>query len=316
MPRLKNLLNPKAYFRFIMASLNERRFRVQERRAKLQPNLRGTYMFPPGHFYSPLLDIQLLRPGELGMPHDGAEWWEYVDLRPADQRSFYLEIVERFSKVPFPVEKTDGFRYFTNNNFFPFADAFTLASIIRTELPRRIVEVGSGFSSAVMLDTLDHLGATAELTFIDPFPERLLSLLTTSCKSNTQIVSHPVQEVDLSLFEQLEAKDVLFIDSSHVAKVGSDVAFILLRILPRLKKGVLVHFHDIFYPWTYPADWIREGRAWNESLFLRAFLIGNQQFEVVAFNSYAGFQFPELFQESLPAFINSRGASFWIRKSG
>ena len=123
-----------------------------------------------------------------------------------------------------------------------------------------------------------------------------------------------VQEVPLSVFDQLEAQDILFIDSSHVSKIGSDVTFIMLRILPRLKRGVLVHFHDVFYPFSYPVRWIREGRAWNESLFLRAFLVGNSQFQLVAFNSYAGYSFPELFRDRLPAFLNNTGASIWIRK--
>ena len=116
------------------------------------------------------------------------------------------------------------------------------------------------------------------------------------------------------MFDQLEAQDLVFCDSSHVAKIGSDVSYILLRILPRLKPGVLVHFHDVFYPFSYPATWIREGRAWNESLFLRAFLVGNMQFQLVAFNCYAGYSFPELFRERLPAFLNDTGGSIWIRK--
>ena len=116
------------------------------------------------------------------------------------------------------------------------------------------------------------------------------------------------------MFDQLEAQDLVFIDSSHVAKIGSDVTFILLRILPRLKRGVLVHFHDIFYPFSYPLSWIREGRAWNESLFLRAFLVGNSQFQLVAFNSYAGYSFPEVFRDRFPAFLNKTGGSMWIRK--
>jgi hypothetical protein len=116
------------------------------------------------------------------------------------------------------------------------------------------------------------------------------------------------------VFDQLEASDLVFIDSSHVAKIGSDVSFILLRILPRLKPGVIVHFHDVFYPFSYPAAWIREGRAWNESLFLRAFLVGNPQFQLLAFNSFAGYSFSELFRDQLPAFLNNTGGSIWIKK--
>ena len=165
-----------------------------------------------------------------------------------------------------------------------------------------------------MLDTLAHHHMSATLTFIEPYPDRLYSLLSASDRSVSTIHVQQVQEVALSVFDQLEAQDILFIDSSHVAKVGSDVTFLLLRILPRLKRGVIVHFHDIFYPFSYPASWIREGRAWNESLMLRAFLVGNPQFQLVAFNSYAGNFFPEVFRERFPVFLDNTGGSIWIRK--
>lgn len=307
MPRLKTIFNPKSYFRFI-------RKRLEDRRLRLHPNLRGAVAFPPGHYHSPLLDIQGLGPNDLNLPFDGAESWEHVNLQPIEQRSYYEDLVERFPLPPFPSQKTDSYRYFTENGWFPLSDAFTLSGIIQKEKPRRIVEVGSGFSSAVMLDTLGHTHMSAELTFIEPYPDRLYSLLTPDDRSVSTILVNRVQEVSLSVFEQLESQDLVLIDSSHVAKVGSDVTFILLRILPRLKRGVLVHFHDVFYPFSYPASWIRQGWAWNESLFLRSFLVGNSQFQLVAFNSYAGNSFPEVFRERFPAFLDNTGGSIWIRK--
>jgi hypothetical protein len=126
-----------------------------------------------------------------------------------------------------------------------------------------------------MLDTLGQTLASTELTFIEPLADRLNSLISAGDRSISKVLPQQVQEVPLSVFDQLEAQDLLVCDSSHVAKIGSNVTYILLRILPRLKPGVLVHFHDVFYPFSYPATWIREGRAWNESLFLRAFLVGN-----------------------------------------
>jgi predicted O-methyltransferase YrrM len=235
-------------------------------------------------------------------------------LRPEEQRSYYEDLLKKFPMPPFPRQETDDYRYFTENGWFPVSDAFTLSGILQKEKPRRIVEVGSGFSSAVMLDTLDHARMSCALTFIEPNPDRLYALLSPGDRAASTILVNPVQEVSLSVFDQLQAQDLVFIDSSHVAKIGSDVAFIFLRILPWLKPGVLVHFHDIFYPFSYPSEWIREGRAWNESLILRAFLVGNPQFEIVAFNSYMGNTFPELFRERLPAFLKDKGGSIWIRK--
>jgi hypothetical protein len=269
---------------------------------------------PPGHYYSPLLDIDSLSASSPNMPFDGVECWEHIDLRLQEQRIYYEDLLDRFALLPFPSQKDDGYRYFTDNDFFVVSDAFTLSGIIRKEKPRRIIEIGSGFSSAVMLDTLSQTHESATLTFIEPFPDRLNSLLSSNDRTSSTILVQPVQEVSLSVFDQLDAQDILFIDSSHVAKIGSDVTIILLRILPRLRRGVLVHFHDIFYPVSYPVSWIREGRAWNESIFLRAFLIRNLDFQIMAFNSFAGFSFPELFRDRMARFLNNTGGSMWLRK--
>ena len=307
MPSLNKLLAPKAYLRFV------KRF-VQNGKFCLTPNSPGATLYPAGHFYSPLLDIQSLKPNDSNLPFDGIECWEHVSLHLSSQKAYYQELLERFPLLPFPRQRTDEYRYYWDNNWFPPSDAFTLSAILRREKPRRIVEVGSGFSSAVMLDTLAKTPFSASLTFIEPYPERLYSLLSADDRVASKILVQQVQEVPLSVFDQLEAQDVLFIDSSHVAKVGSDVSFLLLRILPRLKPGVLIHFHDIFYPYSYPVSWIREGRSWNESLFLRAFLVGNSEFEVTAFNAFAGHAFPELFQDKFPEFLHNSGGSIWMRK--
>ena len=92
------------------------------------------------------------------------------------------------------------------------------------------------------------------------------------------------------------------------------MTFLILRVLPRLQPGVIVHFHDIVYPFSYPVEWLLEGRAWNESLFLRAFLLFNNVFEVIAFNSYAAQVFPELFRERIPEMLKNAGGSVWLRK--
>jgi hypothetical protein len=304
-PHLKKILNPGSYVRFF-------RRRLQDRRLRRHPNLRGAATYPPGHFYSPLLDIENLGSEAPGLPHDGAEYWEHVDLRPEEQRAYFVDLLERFPPNFLP-ERTPPRRYFSANTWFPLGDAFTLAGVIQRERPSRIIEIGSGFSSAVMLDTLAGTQDCA-LTFIEPNPARLYSLLTPEDRARATILVKCVQDVPLETFERLGAQDVLFIDSSHVAKVGSDVTYLLLRVLPRLRPGVLVHVHDIVYPYSYPAVWLREGRAWNESLFLRAFLIGNAQFRIVAFNGFAAQAFAGVFGERFPGFLVSSGSSLWLRK--
>src|SRR5262249_36932105 len=141
--------------------------------------------------------------------------------------------------------------------------------------------------SACTIDTVERfLSHECELTFIEPYPA-LLRTLFGGIVPRAEVIEKPVQEVPLSVFESLQANDILFIDSTHVMSTGSDVCFELLEILPRLAPGVLVHFHDMFWPFEYPRPWaVDENRSWNELYAVRAFLIGNRTWHVVLFNDY------------------------------
>jgi hypothetical protein len=124
-----------------------------------------------------------------------------------------------------------------------------------------MVEIGSGYSSAVMLDTAEHFpGFASRFTFIEPDPHRLLSLLKPEDSKQVALLAKAIQEVDGSILTSLEAGDLLFIDSSHVLKYGSDLHRILFEVLPVLPVGVHVHFPDVFYPFEYPTEWLRDGR--------------------------------------------------------
>lgn len=223
-----------------------------------------------------------------------------------DQKRFYQEL----KAVNFPKQLSPRFRYYHDNGWFPMLDALVLFSIISLHKPARYLEVGSGFSTAVVLDTLDQTGGNTQVSLVEPNLSRLRSLLRPGDDQRLKIHECQVQQMPLQVFDELEAGDVLFIDSSHVAKVGSDVSFLFLRVFPRLKAGVWVQVHDIFYPESYPLEWVREGRAWNESLFLRAFLVGTSDFEVRAFNAMARRVFPQLLPQSNP----SGGCSFWMQR--
>jgi hypothetical protein len=107
----------------------------------------------------------------------------------------------------------------------------------------------------------------------------------------------------------------LFIDSSHVAKTASDVNFEIFELLPRLKPSVIVHFHDIFYPFEYPHGWIFDiRRSWNEIYFLRAFLMYNSAFEILFFNDYFACKFPHLTEHGPSHFRQNPGGGLWLRK--
>src|SRR4030095_14584076 len=120
-------------------------------------------------------------------------------------------------------------------------------------------------------DTCDRfMDKNVEFTFIEPCPERLIGLLTEEDMERVRIETNPVQRVDPTIFDSLEANDILFIDSSHIAKIGSDLLYIIFYVIPSLKKGVIIHFHDVLWPFEYPEKWLQEGRAWNEAYFLRS----------------------------------------------
>lgn len=122
------------------------------------------------------------------------------------------------------------------------------------------------------------------------------------------------KEVDLSYFEQLEKGDILFIDSTHISKIGSDVNYLLFEILPRLKKGVYIHFHDIFYPFEYPYEWYKkDGWIWNELYMLRAFLMNNKNYRIIFFVDYLSKKYTAKMQECLNM-NNPFGGSLWIEK--
>src|SRR5262249_4955967 len=153
--------------------------------------------------------------------------------------------------------------------------------------PARVIEIGSGFSSAIMLDTCEQfLQGHTRFTFFDPYPERLQQLLSTEDSRTCEVVAKRVQDINVELFSELGDNDMLFVDSSHVSKYASDVNHILFEILPVLRPGVFVHFHDVFFPFEYPQHWIPQGRCWNEAYLLRAFLQYNKTFKIKLFLSY------------------------------
>jgi predicted O-methyltransferase YrrM len=301
MLNLKQLLDPASY-----PSLAEK---VQLKTLTLlNPSYKAARA--PGHYTSPLLDLRKMDQID---QFDGEQLWQSTDLRCEAQQSYYEALLSGTTDLKFPAQRSPGRAYYSDNDWFSAVDAFTLSAIMQKEKPTRIIEVGSGFSSAAMLDTRRLAGLSTHLTFIEPAPERLFTLIKSADEPRVTVIQDIVQNVSLDAFDQLEAGDILFIDSSHVVKVGSDVPWILLVILPRLKKGVIVHFHDIFYPTSYPRDWLADGRCWNESQMLRAFLVNNSRFEVTAFNAFAQQKFPQLFRERMPAFLDTPGQSIWLR---
>ncbi len=190
-----------------------------------------------------------------------------IDLNEANQIELLQSFTRFYREVPFTDRPHGGHRYYFDNPYFSYGDGVILYSFLRYFSPRRLVEVGSGYSSALMLDVQDLVpGSAGHITCIEPFPDRLLGLVRKQDANTLRIERCKVQDSDMNLLYTLEANDVLFIDSSHVGKTGSDVLHLLFTIVPSLKTGVIVHLHDVLWPFEYPKHWLEDGRAWNEAL--------------------------------------------------
>jgi len=270
---------------------------------------------PPGHYYSTIPSL-----AELQAEQERIFSTEY-SLIPGVEipEKHMLDYLDMFSPLyadfPFADHKMDDLRYYMENGVYAWGEAVILYSLMRCLKPRHIIEVGSGFSSALMLDVNERfLNNSVLCTFIDPYPGRLMELLLPEDAERITIIPKRLQDIDLSIFHALEANDIAFFDSTHVSKCDSDVNHILFDVLPRLNSGVFIHFHDVFYPFEYPKRWLMEvGAAWNEDYLLRAFLQYNNAFEIEFFNDYmARFCNTSVTQ----AFNDTRwlGSSLWIRK--
>ncbi|HEY8681920.1 MAG TPA: class I SAM-dependent methyltransferase, partial [Rhodanobacter sp.] len=199
-----------------------------------------------------------------------------------------------------------------DNGQFGTADARAAFCLLQKIRPRRIVEVGSGYSTLLMTDiNAQFLDGRTSIICVEPYPRPFMQGLHEAGK--IELIQKRAQEVPAELFDSLADGDLLFIDSSHVSKTGSDVNRLILQVLPRLAAGVYIHVHDIFFPIDYPKDWVIEhGFSWNEQYLLQALLIGNDQFEVI----YGGSLARAFHREALVGFYGRmvHGSSFWMRK--
>lgn len=283
------------------------------------PNFRFVKTYPPGHYYSPLPDSEEIARNKAVIPITEPSG---IDLREENQLELAKHLALYYSEQPFPHQKTEDRRFYLDNNWCSYGDPLVLYMMLRHMQPKRIIEVGSGYSSAAMLDTNElFFRDRIEFTFIDPDSNRLDTLLTKSDLQRKTIIRQPVQTVPLKRFETLQADDILFIDSSHVVKLGSDVSHLLFSVLPRLNKGVLIHFHDVLWPFKYPQIWLDCGFAWNEAYFLRCFLQFNDSFEIVYWNSYMEKHHATFLEANMPLVlkhptekITQGNSSLWIRK--
>jgi hypothetical protein len=274
--------------------------------------------YRPGHFYSPIPSLDEVRKDRERIfsttpPKD-------IDLNTDYQLLLLDRFREYYKEYPY-LDKNSGasFRYRKEGAAYKFSDSVFLFCMLRHFKPSKIIEIGLGYSSMEMIDINEkYFGFKTHQVFIEPYADRIFLDQLERCRELRYLmIEQPVQKVSPELFGTLEANDVLFIDSTHVAKTGSDLNYLLFEVLPELKSGVIIHFHDIFYPFEYPEHWIFQHRIfWNELYLLRAFLMNNQRFEILAFNTYLQHINRDWFAENMPFCLKGEGddGSIWLRK--
>lgn len=205
----------------------------------------------------------------------------------------------------------DG-EYYAQNSQFGYSSAALLHTIIRWQKTHRVVEIGSGYSTLISLEALRKNGEFT-LTCIEPYPKAELYKLPIDLRVAK------AEDIDLDTYLSLEAGDILFIDSSHVAKLNSDVNFLYMRVLPRLKPGVIVHIHDIYIPYEYPKIHFtrKPSLYWNEQYLLQAFLSCNRDFEILLPGFFVQTHMQTIFQTAFAGYqpsLHRATSSFWLRR--
>ena len=269
--------------------------------AQSRPELsdRWGYHIRPIHYYEPLPDFRAITADQIKRKRT----YPAIDFRWEAQ----LTLLDELAAYRDELTKLD---FDFTNNFFSGFDAAVYYSLIRHLKPRRIIEIGGGYSTRIAAKALSA-NREGSLTCIEPYPEERLS----NADLHIELITKRVEEIDVDFFSCLETNDILFIDSSHTVKFGSDVCYEFLEILPRLRPGVLVHIHDIFFPHDYPVEWLINRRlALNEQYLLEAFLAFSTTFCVELANYWICLDHLEKAARLWPNDSNQRASSFWMRR--
>ena len=284
------------------------------------------YHVTPVHFYETVPDTTQFRDDIFTWQSEMAGVDMNLDGQMELLHRFMSEYKEEYDS--FPSEPTgDPFGFHLRNGLFENVDAEMLYCMIREFKPRRIIEIGSGYSTRVSAGAIRKNreldpGYDCELTCIEPNPRPEIK---EGLGGAIKLVESNVQDVPVEFFSALDENDILFVDSSHVVVVGSDVCFEYLEVLPRLGKGVIVHTHDILLPRLYVEHWFRMKVFWNEQFLLQAFLAFNTSFEVMWAGNYMHAYHSEELERAFESYRRLRSAddplkplaghkSFWTRK--
>jgi hypothetical protein len=271
----------------------------------------------PNHFYYPIPDTSLLKDDLWAKDSELAG----IDMNEANQLALLAEFSARYKQEydALPREKTGAAQqYYVYNGTYGSVDGEILYCMIRHFKPALLFEIGAGkttlLSAQAILENERESGSKCRFVSCEPYPD---ATVAAGLPGLSELRRTGVQDIPLKEFEALGENDILFIDSSHVLKIGSDVQYEYLEILPRLKKGVLVHVHDIFLPAEYPKDWIKKLHYfWNEQYLLQAFLAFNDSFEVLWAGNFMRLKHARELEAAFSSFKRegTLPGSFWMRK--
>lgn len=244
-----------------------------------------------------------------------AKYTAGLDLDEARFLSFLEQVCapyyEALARMPRTAAEANG-GYYLDNIWFGPIDGALLYGIIRSFRPRHIIEIGSGFSTHLMRRAILDGSLAARITSIDPAPRIDIRQVSDI------VLAQRVEELDVqTIVDELEAGDVLFIDSSHTIISGGDIPFLFLEVIPQLRPGVLIHVHDIFIPYDYPEEWIRTlRRGWNEQYLVHAFLAFNTAFRILWAGSYMWENQRTALMSAIPHGESATGAgSLWFQRT-
>jgi predicted O-methyltransferase YrrM len=281
--------------------------------------------FRPGHYYSPVADVDDLMERQADIW--GRKKLPGIDLNEETQKEFMTYLLNNESGFNIPWEKEPAKRYYGNSPSYQYVDGIVLHAMMARFRPGNVIEVGSGASSGCMIDASEQHGLDTKFIFIEPEPQYCLDNVLKKGDYNNigiKLIRERVQKVSPADFSILEKNDILFIDSSHVSKPGSDVNYLLTEILPTLNKGVIIHFHDIYYPFEYTKEYLLELKLlWSEVYSVHNFLLFNSSFKILFFSDYMRLKVAEdpSFASTFPQagsshFCNHpvRPKSLWIQR--
>ncbi|OGP75684.1 MAG: hypothetical protein A2V86_15400 [Deltaproteobacteria bacterium RBG_16_49_23] len=263
------------------------------------------------NYYSPIPSVADIENGwETRIPHPFFE----PEIYHGDKMKDFLETaLMPYSKEFSPRkdgDENDPNGFYWNNPSFGHCDAMALYCFIRHLKPKRILEIGGGYSTLIM-DEAIRVNGMGEIWEVEPYPRPFLKRLT----SITRFYEQPVQDLPLALFTELEPNDILFIDSTHTVKTSSDCTFLYLKVLKHLQKEVLIQSHDIFLPDPMPKNWNTDFQFyWTEQYLLQALLIDNNRFEVVYSSRYHCLYNKEILDKFMDQKATTIGVSLWYKR--